>query len=175
MIGSSSPFTCTTDNEQQRQPTKTLVHLYHTECDAFNWDLYFVHVLNRSSSYCMSSYLFYFRFIPTTRIWNYLESPGFPWVPKQNCQGKCIFLVGVTEPSREYIFLGSWGYPPRNMGVSLAVSNHLQGNYSFPWVLFLTAMEHTHFLGCYSKPSSKLSFPWELLNFLGGWQPRKCL
>jgi hypothetical protein len=32
-------------------------------------------------------------------------------------------------------------------------------------VLFLTAKENTYFLGCYSKPSSKLSFPWGVIEF----------
>ena len=66
------------------------------------------------------------------------------------------------------------------MGDSLAVSKNLQGNFLecnpkqprklvFPRALFLTAKKNTYFLGCYSKPSSKLSFPWDLLNFLEDW------
>jgi len=103
-----------------------------------------------------------------------LAGPEFPWGPKSNRQGNDSFLSGATSHSKKHILLEGLSKPPRNIGVFLAVSNHLQENDLFSWVWFLTAKKNTYFLGCYSKLSSKLSFSWGLLNFLGGWQPRKC-
>ena len=91
----------------------------------------------------------------TTRNWNCLGGSKFPWGPKSNCKGNDSFLGGATPHSRKHIFLGGLSKPPRDMGISLTVSNHLQGNDSFSWQLFSTAKENTHFLGSHSKPSSK--------------------
>ena len=84
--------------------------------------------------------------------------PQFPWGPKTNRQGNDSFLGGPTPHWRKHIFLAGLSKPPRNMGVSLAVSNHLQGNecYSQPpreilisLAIFLNRQVNYHFLEGY--------------------------
>ena len=92
-----------------------------------------------------------------------------------NLQGNIYFLR--VEVNRQGIWVFPWRFPitSKKMTYFLECYCKQPRKLLFFLVLFLTAKENTYFLGCYSKPSSKLSFSWGLLNFLGGWQPRKCL
>ena len=92
-----------------------------------------------------------------------------------NSQGNIYSLE--VEVNRQGIWVFPWRFPitSKKMTYFLECYCKQPRKLLFFLVLFLTAKENTYFLGCYSKPSSKLSFPRGLLNFLGGWQPRKCL
>jgi hypothetical protein len=102
------------------------------------------------------------RLMDTTGNLNCLEGPEFSWGANSNRRGKSSFLGGAIAHSRKHIFFRGGSKPPRNIGVSLAVSSHLQGNDILPWVLFLTAKENTHFLGVI--PNHQVNY-----HFFGGY------
>jgi hypothetical protein len=91
-----------------------------------------------------------------------------------NSQGNIYSLK--VEVNRQEIWVFPWRFSitSKEMTYFLECNCKQSRKLLFLWVLFLTAKKNTYFLGCYSKLSSKLSFSWGLLNFLGGWQPRKC-
>ena len=85
----------------------------------------------------------------TTRNSNCLGGSDFPWGLKSNSQGNDSFLGGASAHSRKHIFLRALSKLPKNIGVSLAVSNHLQGNDSFSLSVIIS-------LECYSQPLRKI-------------------
>ena len=75
-------------------------------------------------------------------LWMLLQSlfmfSHFSWVSNWNRQEIYSFLGCGIELSRKHIFLGCWSKPPRNMGVSLAVSGK--------HVTWITTQKHKHVL-----------------------------